>query len=182
MRRPAARCAPSAAPRSRRRARGATGRAQQARGEVGGTADECMMQVGHAPAIIAHRERTLRMRIARRRRTRRRRTGGRRAVCAGSRGARLGPLGHATRIRVLGRPEGARQRRARRMSDSLRASSGACRAARITRRTSDQKLRWCAAALLQLEPRLRRIKGCEQLPLLQAALRYKLQLAKPAVA
>ena len=49
-------------------------------------------------------------------------------------------------------------------------------------RTSDQKLRWCAAALLQLEPRLRRIKGCEQLPLLQAALRNKLHLAKPAAA
>jgi transposase-like protein len=49
-------------------------------------------------------------------------------------------------------------------------------------RTSDQKLRWCAAALLQLEPRLRRIKGCEQLPLLQAALRNKLHLAKRAAA
>jgi hypothetical protein len=40
-------------------------------------------------------------------------------------------------------------------------------------RTSDQKRRWCAAALLQLEPRLRRIKGGDQLPLLQAALRSK---------
>jgi putative transposase len=49
-------------------------------------------------------------------------------------------------------------------------------------RTSDQRLRWCAAALLQLEPRLRRIKGCEQLPLLQAALRNKLHLAKPVAA
>jgi hypothetical protein len=44
------------------------------------------------------------------------------------------------------------------------------------------EIRWYAAALLQLEPRLRRIKGCEQLPLLQAALRNKLHLAKPAVA
>jgi hypothetical protein len=49
-------------------------------------------------------------------------------------------------------------------------------------RTSDQKLRWCAAALLQLEPRLRRIKGCEQLLLQQAALRNTLHLAKPAAA
>ena len=49
-------------------------------------------------------------------------------------------------------------------------------------RTSDQKLRWCAAALLQIEPRFRRIKGCAQLPLLQSALRDKLHLATPAAA
>ena len=49
-------------------------------------------------------------------------------------------------------------------------------------RTSDQKLRWCAAALLQLEPRLRRIKGCDQLPLLQSALANKLHLTKLAAA
>jgi hypothetical protein len=55
--------------------------------------------------------------------------------------------------------------------------------ARVARwRTSDQKLRWCAAALLQLEPRLRRIKGGDQLPLLQAALRSKLHLATPTAA
>jgi transposase-like protein len=37
-------------------------------------------------------------------------------------------------------------------------------------RTSDQKLRWCAAALLAIEPRLRRIKNYQQLPLLEQAL------------
>lgn len=47
--------------------------------------------------------------------------------------------------------------------------------ARITRRighwrNSGQKHRWMAAALLDIEPRLRRIKGYRHLPLLQAAL------------
>ena len=37
-------------------------------------------------------------------------------------------------------------------------------------RTSDQKLRWCAAALLAVEPRLRRVKTYQQLPLLERAL------------
>jgi transposase-like protein len=37
-------------------------------------------------------------------------------------------------------------------------------------RTSDQKQRWLAAALLDIEPRLRRIKGYRALPLLRAAL------------
>lgn len=37
-------------------------------------------------------------------------------------------------------------------------------------RTSDQKLRWCAAALLALEPRLRRVKHYQHLPLLEHAL------------
>ena len=37
-------------------------------------------------------------------------------------------------------------------------------------RTSDQKQRWLAAALLDIEPRLRRIKGFRALPLLRAAL------------
>lgn len=42
---------------------------------------------------------------------------------------------------------------------------------RVTRwRTSDQKQRWLAAALLDIEPRLRRIKGFRALPLLRAAL------------
>ena len=49
-------------------------------------------------------------------------------------------------------------------------------------RTSDQKLGWCATALLQIAPRFRRIKGCAQLPLLQSALRDKLHLATPAAA
>lgn len=39
-----------------------------------------------------------------------------------------------------------------------------------TWRTSDQKQRWLAAALLDIEPRLRRIKGYRALPLLRAAL------------
>lgn len=38
-------------------------------------------------------------------------------------------------------------------------------------RTSDQKQRWLAAALLDIEPRLRRIKGFRALPLLRAALK-----------
>jgi len=37
-------------------------------------------------------------------------------------------------------------------------------------RTSDQKRRWLAAALLDIEPRLRRIKGFRALPRLRAAL------------
>jgi hypothetical protein len=35
---------------------------------------------------------------------------------------------------------------------------------------SGQKQRWVASALLDIEPRLRRIKGYRQLPLLRAAL------------
>jgi putative transposase len=38
-------------------------------------------------------------------------------------------------------------------------------------RTSDQKQRWCAAALLQVEPRLRKVKGYRHLPQLVVALR-----------
>lgn len=38
-------------------------------------------------------------------------------------------------------------------------------------RTSDQKHRWVASAVLAIEPRLRRIKGYRHLPQLQAALR-----------
>lgn len=41
-------------------------------------------------------------------------------------------------------------------------------------RTSDQKQRWCAASLQQIEQRFRRVKGCKHLPLLQAALKGKL--------
>lgn len=37
-------------------------------------------------------------------------------------------------------------------------------------RTSDQKLRWCAAALLAVEPKLRRVKNYHHLPLLERAL------------
>ena len=37
-------------------------------------------------------------------------------------------------------------------------------------RTSDQKQRWLAAALLDIEPRLRRLRGFRALPVLRAAL------------
>ena len=42
-------------------------------------------------------------------------------------------------------------------------------------RTSDQTQRWLAAALLDIEPRLRRIKGFRALPLLRTALQAELQ-------
>lgn len=38
-------------------------------------------------------------------------------------------------------------------------------------RTSDQRRRWCAASLLQLEARFRCVKGVKHLPLLIRALR-----------
>jgi putative transposase len=41
-------------------------------------------------------------------------------------------------------------------------------------RTSDQKLRWCAAALLAVEKQFRRVKGFMPLPLLERALATKL--------
>jgi putative transposase len=41
-------------------------------------------------------------------------------------------------------------------------------------RTSDQKQRWCSATLLEIEQRFRRVKGVQHLPLLQAALRRRL--------
>lgn len=44
-------------------------------------------------------------------------------------------------------------------------------------RTSDQKHRWVASALLAIEPRLRRIKGYRHLPMLQAALRAEIHEA-----
>jgi transposase-like protein len=44
-------------------------------------------------------------------------------------------------------------------------------------RTSDQKQRWCAAALLALEAQFRRIKGFRQLPLLVRALRANVESA-----
>jgi transposase-like protein len=42
-------------------------------------------------------------------------------------------------------------------------------------RNSDQKQRWVASALLDIEPRLRRIKGYRHLPTLRAALRADIQ-------
>lgn len=45
------------------------------------------------------------------------------------------------------------------------------RTARVDRwRTSDQKLRWCAAALLDVERQFRRVKGSAKLSLLERAL------------
>ena len=45
------------------------------------------------------------------------------------------------------------------------------RTGRVDRwRTSDQKQRWCAAALLAVEARFRRVKGHEHLPRLALAL------------
>ncbi len=44
-------------------------------------------------------------------------------------------------------------------------------------RTSDQKHRWVASALLAIEPRLRRLKGYRHLPRLQAALQAEQQSA-----
>ena len=49
------------------------------------------------------------------------------------------------------------------------------RTARVDRwRTSDQKLRWCAAALLAVEAQFRRVKGWRQLGLLARALGVKI--------
>ena len=54
---------------------------------------------------------------------------------------------------------------------------------RVTRwRTSDQKLRWCAAALDAMERQFRRVKGYRHLPLLKQALHRKLSLTNAAAA
>lgn len=51
----------------------------------------------------------------------------------------------------------------------------AAKTARVDRwRTSDQKLRWCAAALLAAEAKFRRVKGHKHLPLLERALTMKM--------
>ncbi|MBU1149384.1 MAG: hypothetical protein KJ800_00355 [Proteobacteria bacterium] len=47
-------------------------------------------------------------------------------------------------------------------------------------RNSDQKQRWVASALLDIEPRLRRIKGYRHLPTLRAALRGEIRGQSPA--
>jgi transposase-like protein len=49
-------------------------------------------------------------------------------------------------------------------------------------RTSDQKFRWCAAALLAVEPQFRRVKGYAHLPLLARALKAKITLSTRAAA
>ena len=53
--------------------------------------------------------------------------------------------------------------------------------ARLTRRVSrwtnsNQKHRWLATALMDIEPRLRKVKGCKHLPLLRLALRRELKI------
>jgi hypothetical protein len=45
---------------------------------------------------------------------------------------------------------------------------------------SEQKQRWLATALLDLEPRLRRIRNYRALPLLREALRRQLETKKSA--
>ena len=47
-------------------------------------------------------------------------------------------------------------------------------------KNSSQKHRWIASALLEIEPRLRKIKGYRYLPLLRVALKQTLQLIKEA--
>lgn len=47
-------------------------------------------------------------------------------------------------------------------------------------KNSSQKHRWVASALLEIEPRLRRIKGYRYLPSLRLALNQRLQLVKEA--
>ncbi|HET7631170.1 MAG TPA: transposase [Gemmatimonadaceae bacterium] len=49
-------------------------------------------------------------------------------------------------------------------------------------RTSDQKLRWCAAALGPIEQRFRRVKGYRHLPLLQQVLDHKFSSTHAAAA
>src|SRR5438094_702152 len=43
-------------------------------------------------------------------------------------------------------------------------------------KTSNQRRRWLATALLDVEPRLRRVRGCQHLPKLQSALRRVLSI------
>jgi len=47
-------------------------------------------------------------------------------------------------------------------------------------RTSDQKLRWCGAALLAVEKRFRRVKGYKHQPLLVNALKAKMNATTEA--
>ena len=49
-------------------------------------------------------------------------------------------------------------------------------------RTSDQKLRWCAAIALQIEQQFRKVKGYKKLGLLQQALTRKLHVHSAAAA
>jgi putative transposase len=57
------------------------------------------------------------------------------------------------------------------------------RTAKVDRwRTSDQKLRWCAAALGVLERQFRQVKGCTHLPLLKRALKARISTSRDAAA
>jgi hypothetical protein len=49
-------------------------------------------------------------------------------------------------------------------------------------RNSDQKQRWLATALLDLEPHLRRVKNYQALPLLQRALQQHVEKRKQSAA
>ena len=49
-------------------------------------------------------------------------------------------------------------------------------------KNSDQKQRWLATALLDLEPTLRRIKNYQALPLLRDALRRQAEVVKKPAA
>lgn len=49
-------------------------------------------------------------------------------------------------------------------------------------RNSDQKQRWLATALLDLEPQLRRVKNLRGLPLLQRALQQHVEKEKQSAA
>ena len=46
-------------------------------------------------------------------------------------------------------------------------------------KNSNQKQRWLAAALLDIEPRLRRLLGYRHLPLLRAAIQRELGISRP---
>ncbi len=59
--------------------------------------------------------------------------------------------------------------------ESLNAQVGAYTDKVDRWRTSDQKQRWVATALLDIEPHLRRIKGYRHLPLLHAALQQEIR-------
>ncbi|MBW1668250.1 MAG: hypothetical protein JRJ66_09405 [Deltaproteobacteria bacterium] len=47
-------------------------------------------------------------------------------------------------------------------------------------KNSSQKHRWIASALIEIEPRLRKIKGYRWLPMLREAIRQHLELAREA--
>ena len=49
-------------------------------------------------------------------------------------------------------------------------------------RTSDRKLRWCAAIALQIEQQFRKVKGYKKLGLLQLALKRRLHVQSAAAA